>query len=494
MANDEDSSFASQGSSTSLTAYEIEACNAISTKFGSLLSNSKADYCCGGTIPVVDASQPGARVRFDTSQGPVTAPPVVLRFDTDVTIKKIEFPLSGGKDGEVTEGNIEALLSACAPASFGLEGKDVLNDTYRKAAKLDRNQFSVDFHPHDYGVVDAIAQSLLPSVYKALSSEQLKANRVEHWGVVAELYKLNIYSGPSGKFKKHVDTPRGAAQFGSLVVCLPYSHEGGQLVVEHNGHKSVFDWSIPSTDIKWAAFYSDCEHEVLPVTSGHRITLTYNLYISEYIGGIMQEEFPTADPASYPLFEVAKELLAKKAFMTKGGTMGFYCQYRYAHTTKSQGSDRFPYALKGQDAAIYMVFEALGLNLHLRPVLHQDEGAYDYLDGEASSISRIGKRLHPIEIGGEVEELDSSAWADLLQHTWPMDEREDITWLNGLPDNYVWDIALMNIVYGNQAELDWHYSYAAILVDVPSYDERAKLDIEDESKEGKAVEEGTHDS
>ena len=27
--------------------------------------------------------------------------------------------------------------------------------------------------------------------------------------------------------------------------------------------------------IKWAAFYSDVEHEILPVTEGHRVTLTY---------------------------------------------------------------------------------------------------------------------------------------------------------------------------------------------------------------------------
>jgi hypothetical protein len=29
--------------------------------------------------------------------------------------------------------------------------------------------------------------------------------------------------------------------------------------------------------LQWAAFYSDSEHEVLPVTDGYRITLTYNL-------------------------------------------------------------------------------------------------------------------------------------------------------------------------------------------------------------------------
>lgn len=76
-----------------------------------------------------------------------------------------------------------------------------------------------------------------------------------------------------------VDTPRGATQFGSLVVCLPYPHQGGQLRMAHQGQETICDWSAKKGEaIKWAAFYSDCEHEVLEVISGHRITLTYNLY------------------------------------------------------------------------------------------------------------------------------------------------------------------------------------------------------------------------
>lgn len=37
---------------------------------------------------------------------------------------------------------------------------------------------------------------------------------------------MQVYSAPSGKFRSHVDTPRGAMQFGSLVVSLPSQHEG----------------------------------------------------------------------------------------------------------------------------------------------------------------------------------------------------------------------------------------------------------------------------
>lgn len=164
-------------------------------------------------------------------------------------------------------------------------GKDVLDENYRKAGKLDNSQFSMNWHPADYGVLDAIAQTLLTET----GVEEGGDGRREHWGVRAELYKLNVYSAPSGRFQKHVDTPRGATQFGSLVVCLPVAHQGGQLLISHKKHTSTFDWSDDNPNsIQWTAFYSDCEHEVLPVPSGHRVTLTYNLYVCERIGSILQ--------------------------------------------------------------------------------------------------------------------------------------------------------------------------------------------------------------
>jgi hypothetical protein len=65
-----------------------------------------------------------------------------------------------------------------------------------------------------------------------------------------------------------------------------------------------------NSSIQWAVFYSDCEHEVLPVTSGHRITLTYKLYVSEHLGGIFHPQFPTADPKLYPLFQSISSMLS----------------------------------------------------------------------------------------------------------------------------------------------------------------------------------------
>lgn len=65
--------------------------------------------------------------------------------------------------------------------------------------------------------------------------------------------------------------------FGTLVICLPSAHEGGEVVVKHCGEKKVFKTSNATQS--YACWYSDVSHEVLPVTSGYRWVLTFNLAI-----------------------------------------------------------------------------------------------------------------------------------------------------------------------------------------------------------------------
>lgn len=306
---------------------------------------------------------------------------------------------------------------------------------------MEASEFSTSFCPYDYGIVDAVAQALLPGIARpdVLTGEN---SSPEHWGVVAELYKLNVsislilkdftqanilqvYSAPSDKFKPHVDTPRGFTQFGSLVVCLPNPHEGGQLRVAHKGADTLFDLgseSASNSTIQWAAFYSDCEHEVLPVTCGHRITLTYQLYVSEHVGGVVHHRFPTADPTLYPVYESVKAMLESPAFMKNGGILGFHCTHQYAHTDGT-ANRRLPHALKGIDVVLYSVFRSLGLKVHVRPVLEQEfseeentEKRWDKPDeyeSESKTITRAAPTFRKTvmraeESYGEVEDYDVS--------------------------------------------------------------------------------------
>ncbi len=76
--------------------------------------------------------------------------------------------------------------------------------------------------------------------------------------------------------------------FGSLVVVFPSPHKGGTLLLRHRdtselstqerrlrGQEQTINRSLHAT------FFSDIEHEVALVTSGHRITLTYYLYFDD---------------------------------------------------------------------------------------------------------------------------------------------------------------------------------------------------------------------
>lgn len=94
--------------------------------------------------------------------------------------------------------------------------------------------------------------------------------------------------------------------------------------MSHKNHSTLFDWSndCNTNTIKWAAFYSDCEHEVQEVTSGHRITITYNLYVSQRVGGGLRRN-PIADPSSYSLFERVKGMLEQEDFMVDGRSKSF---------------------------------------------------------------------------------------------------------------------------------------------------------------------------
>lgn len=95
--------------------------------------------------------------------------------------------------------------------------------------------------------------------------------------VTAELYKLLVYDKGSF-FVSHRDTEKALGMFATLVLALPSQSKGGELVVRHEGREVRLDLACEEpSEIAFAAFYADCVHEVLPVTSGCRATLVFNL-------------------------------------------------------------------------------------------------------------------------------------------------------------------------------------------------------------------------
>ncbi|CAO5163355.1 2OG-Fe(II) oxygenase [Frankia sp. AiPs1] len=94
--------------------------------------------------------------------------------------------------------------------------------------------------------------------------------------LTADLHSLLVYE-PGQFFLAHQDSEKDDSMIGTLVVTLPSSHTGGELVVRHLDERTVHRGS--TAELSLVAFYADCRHEVREVRSGYRIALTYNLLL-----------------------------------------------------------------------------------------------------------------------------------------------------------------------------------------------------------------------
>ena len=298
---------------------------------GELANDLCSSFCCGGRLEQPEI----VRINYKLKNG---------------DLSDIALPGADEKD-------LSQLLAASSVASFGKGTENVVDLSYRDAFKLDPDVLTTSFELCNTSILSDIETSLVP-------------NR----SIRADFHKFNIYTGPNGHFKPHLDTPYSGEMFGSLVVCCPTSFTGGALVTRHLGQEVIFDWSSSfqgsaavSQNIQWAAFFSDVEHEILPVTSGHRITLTYNLYYSE--------ERPSTFPVVSPFYHYLQEALKNSSFMPEGGCLGFDCKHSYVFSTLNE-NQLLPSVLKGADYMIFQVAKTLGLNVTIKPAVEGWEHWY----------------------------------------------------------------------------------------------------------------------
>ncbi|VDB89454.1 unnamed protein product [Peniophora sp. CBMAI 1063] len=241
-----------------------------------------------------------------------------------------------------TNEQVSTLAESCSIAPFGRGAESVIDDDYRKMGVIDLPDFAIPFQP-------------------------------EGTALGHGLYKLNVY-GEGGFFKAHKDTPRGNGMFGSLVLVYPTEHSGGALVFRHQGQEWTFDSaSAVSHDEKpafsYAAFYSDIEHEVLPVTSGYRVTITYNLYFDEVETASSSTRSSALDMSD--LANRLQHLLDDPQFMPQGGYLGFGLRHAYPieFDERFMPVDRrvqhITGVLKGSDAVILRAAQATGLKAQL---------------------------------------------------------------------------------------------------------------------------------
>lgn len=193
------------------------------------------------------------------------------------------------------------------------------------------------------------------------------------------------HAGESSFFKAHKDTPRGSMMFGSLVVILPTPHEGGALLLRHGGAEWNFDSAQAVSKhltenplFAYAAFFSDVEHEVTTVSSGYRVTITYNLYFDDEENDTEVRAVKSFPPIESSLSSSIKTLLEDTSFLPNGGYIGFGLHHEYPTETqpaRTMTLNHLKKSLKGSDAIILKVCQELSLDVQVRMFYkHEDVG------------------------------------------------------------------------------------------------------------------------
>jgi hypothetical protein len=365
---------------------------------------------------------------------------------------------------------LEHLANACDPATFGKNDQDVYDESYWKAGKLSAGEFSMDL---DVGnLIKIVRNSLLCG---------MQAQKP----VRAELYNLNVYghyhschrfslltdvaSGEKSFFKAHIDTPRSERMFGSLVVFFPTTYEGGSLIMRQKGEEWSFDAAnvlaeAQDFQVAYVALYSDVEHEVSTVTSGYRVSVTYNLYFDD------DSPVPTSLSPSATSFKSELEtLLLDPTFLPDGGVLGFDLEHYYPVQNSSSSYVDLKHVgecLKGTDAEIMAIAKELSLPVSVWGLIHPDrEGVLLAMQGSIPGFNEHQGYHDDFE---DVCEILTSRGAKIVgvDETAERDERRDmrVNWVT--QPSKLNQSQKMYAYYGNSAEARYTYNSFCLFVEI----------------------------
>ena len=284
--------------------------------------------------------------------------------------------------------------------------------------------------------------------------------------------------------------------FGSLVVVLPTLYEDGQFVLRQGEKEWTLDFtnkfaSATEPSVCFVAFFGDTEHEVLPVTSGYRVTLTYNLYHKPIHPST--SSIPT--PFQVKLKQALVDLVNDKSTLPNGGYLGFGLVHEYVHTGRNL-LDPLLGQLKGSDRALADVCDELGLrysfrlfyrgitdsqvNLITTKELDVDGRRMDYessssdylqqaLEGltneQVEGVTLLGGRKFDLRV---LEDDDYYGYSRLKPfYRDPVTEVLEITSMESSVD-----VKTPFMAYGNEAELAYFYGAACMLIAVEPTESR----------------------
>jgi hypothetical protein len=182
----------------------------------------------------------------------------------EIPMPRIEVKGAGMLSFPVPDVQVAAIVRRAERAPYGKGEKTIVDTSVRNVWQIAAGQ--VEIAGKSWG---ANFESILCRVKAGLGCSDAV--------VSAELYKLLVYDR-GGFFLAHRDTEKTAGMFGTLIVTLPSNYRGGALRISHAGREVTVETSAADpSELSYAAFYADCEHEVLPIEQGNRVCLIYNL-------------------------------------------------------------------------------------------------------------------------------------------------------------------------------------------------------------------------
>ena len=436
------------------------------------VENIEHPFACYGSIDIDDKNPPLLHVVQDQDQ-----------MKGKKENKHVKRALAFTIDSNLfNDEEIQQLKDLMKPAAFAYKNKTKFDPTYRNALQLPNTLFLFSFGTEKQKL------NILHKIKNILMVD-------EEYDIFCEPYKLNFMS-KGGFFKAHVDTPHGEDFFGTLVLCLPISKfEGGNLMIWDNDSeekkvdcdfaKSLFNYKQygdgddrdgkkkqENAKIEWCAFYGDCGHEILKVTAGHRITITFNLYTKQIDAHLMTQHLLAnkndtfgIDPYNLLTFEQNLYFaLMSCQFLPNGGKIGFGCTSKYPVGILND-NDVNIHMCKGVDGLIMSCIKKFNFAYSVVPVVDSngrmlkeswfpDESSYAWIVDDGWDCSKR-----------QLTELTDCQNDNYYRNV------EIVNWLNDI-EQYAEQGVQTQFYHGNEASESHYYVYAIILIKIPAFGQR----------------------